>query len=496
MITVADSLIPSCSFILFMMILSSYAVSGNSTVILKNFHTIITSNSNNNNLSLPFVIDNCTMESKLGGFEVDMHFHMPHYESFMPHNDSYDSVIEHIVETIPLLNKIEITFMTDEILVVPIVKYQLHGYYHIQALLVEDGIYKMYVRLECGSIDYMTIKRDAKINKMTTAFYLESRRIVNNFEIPIINNDSFRMNESINNNYCSSTQAFQGRFHIDSSFNYYDANQHDGDVDFTFQPYGCKLRDTSNSTELLGLLSNQHIIFLGDSTLEQVYRGILERMYGPNTFIDENNSPEWKNILSKFNILPHKTHLLKRWFDFDKSDNNIRLSFMFNGCPAVLNNARGAVSEDFTTSYDWKLYRTELHRIISESINQCRPITFLFNSGLHDIASKKGNDLLENSLYQTNLKKSMQYLQSTVSELQSKRSSDITCPDSSKESSLSLSSSSSSSSYFWVSIVPPVERMICVGGMVRQLNEIASHVANKHGFKVLDAHSLLTGTLY
>ena len=119
--------------------------------------------------------------------------------------------------------------------------------------------------------------------------------------------------------YCSSTQAFHGRFHIGSSFNYYDANQHDGDVDFTFQPYGCKLRDTSNSNELLGLLSDQHIIFLGDSTMEAVYRGILERMYGPNTFIDENNSPEWKSSSSKYSTLPQWTRVSKRWFDFDKS---------------------------------------------------------------------------------------------------------------------------------------------------------------------------------
>jgi len=43
--------------------------------------------------------------------------------------------------------------MTDEILVVPKVDYQPHGYYHIQALLVEEGHYKMYIRLECGLVD-------------------------------------------------------------------------------------------------------------------------------------------------------------------------------------------------------------------------------------------------------------------------------------------------------------------------------------------------------
>ena len=257
MITVVGSLISLCSLIIFMMLLLSYAVSGISSIVLENFHTVITSNSNNDNLPLQFVIDNYTMDSKSDGFEVHMYFHMPYYDSFMLHNDSYNSAIEHIVETIPLQNKIEVTFMTDKILVVPTVKYLLQGYYHAQVLLIEEGIYKMYVRLECGSVDYMTIKRYAKLNKMTTAFFLESRRIVNNFEIPIVNND-IKLKESTDINYCTYTQAFQGRFHIGSNFNYYDINQHDGDIDFTFQPYGCKLKDTSNSTELLGLLSNQH----------------------------------------------------------------------------------------------------------------------------------------------------------------------------------------------------------------------------------------------
>jgi len=208
MIRVVGSLISLCSLIIFMMLLSSYAVSGILSMVLENFYTVITSNSNNDNLSLPFVIDNYTMDSTSDGFEVDMYFHMPHYDSFMLHNDSYDSAIEHIVETIPLQNKIEVTFMTDKILVVPTVKYLLQGYYHVQVLLIEEGVYKMYVRLVCGSVDYMTIKRYAKLNNMTTAFFLESRRIVNNFKIPVVKNESFKLKESTDIHYCLYTQAF------------------------------------------------------------------------------------------------------------------------------------------------------------------------------------------------------------------------------------------------------------------------------------------------
>jgi len=401
---------------------------------------------------------------------------------------STERVIDDIVALTSLSNKIEITFMTDQILVVPKVEYHPNGYYHIQALLVDDGLYKMYIRLECGSIEYMTIMHDKMINSdlnkvKKTAYYLESRGIVNNFEIPIVSNDSFRSNESTENNYCSSTQAFHGRFHIgNSSFNYYDVEQHDGDVDMTFRPYGCKLRDMSNSTELLSLLSNQHIIFLGDSTLEQVYRGILERLYGPNTFNYDNNSVEWKNICSKY-IPSERTNVFKRWFDYDR--NNVRLSFMFNGGPTIGSDWRGAVSDDFTSSSDWALYRSELRRIIAESIASCRPITLLFNSGLHDIVSSHINDLLKTTIFQTNLKKSILFLKSTIMTLQSKLSSNAICTNSAIES-----------SYFWVNIIPPVGIKICLGCIVRYLNEIATHVVNKHGFRVLDPHAFLTGMTF
>ena len=294
---------------MFMMHLSSSVAQ---LIVLENFNTIISSNNNGNNLSIPFVIDNCTMDSKLGGFEIDIRFHIPHYDSIINMPNYYSVSIENIIETTPLSNKIEITFMTDEILVVPKVDYQPHGYYHIQALLVEEGLYKMYIRLECGSVDYMTITHDKLISDELKAFYLESRRIVNDFEILIVNNDSLRLNKSTNTKYCSSTQAFNGRFHIGNNFNYYDTDQHDGDVDFTFQPYGCKLRDTSKSTELLDLLSNQHIIFLSDSTIEAVYRC------------------RW-------------TRVSKRWFDLDKSMSIVRLSSIFDGAPCIIDDLRGGL---------------------------------------------------------------------------------------------------------------------------------------------------------
>jgi hypothetical protein len=56
---------------------------------------------------------------------------------------------------------------------------------------------------------------------------------------------------------------------------FFDEVQHDGDITTTFLSYGCKLRDLTNATQVLTLLPNHHLILIGDSTNEAVYRGIL-----------------------------------------------------------------------------------------------------------------------------------------------------------------------------------------------------------------------------
>ena len=175
-------------------------------------------------------------------------------------------------------------------------------------------------------------------------------------------------------------------------------------------------------------------------------------MYGPNTFIDENNSPEWKSSSSKYSNFPQWTRVSKRWFDFDK--NKVRLSFMFDGASEIADDWGGAVIEDFTTSTQWEKYRSELRRIIRESIAQCRPITLFFNSGLHDIYS--GRNLTgDDSLYVRNLERSVMNLKTMVYEEKSRRLNNVSCPDAVIET-----------HFFW----------ICGVRIVRYLNQEAAAV--------------------
>jgi hypothetical protein len=100
---------------------------------------------------------------------------------------------------------------TDKILIVPKVDYQPHDHYHIQALLLEERLYEMYIsRLECGSVDYMTIDHELLLKKMYKSYSLESS----------VNNDSFRLKESTGSNYYSSKELDV----ISSCFNYYDTS--------------------------------------------------------------------------------------------------------------------------------------------------------------------------------------------------------------------------------------------------------------------------------
>ena len=154
---------------------------------------------------------------------------------------------------------------------------------------------------------------------------------------------------------------------------------------------------------------------------------------------------------------------------------------MFDGASEIADDFRGAVVEDFTTSTQWEKYRSELRRIIRESITQCRPITLFFNSGLHDIYS--GRNLTgDDNLYVRNLKRSVMNLKTMVYEEKSRRLNNVSCPDAAIET-----------HFFWLNTVPPLGVTICFGGIVRYLNQEAAAVVHRYGFRILDIHSFLTG---
>ncbi len=89
-------------------------VSGIQSIVLENFHTVITRITNFYNyyyLSISFVIDNYTIDSKLDRFEIDMRLHIFHCDSIIPiyyTSLSFVKLKDRIAETSKLSNKIEI----------------------------------------------------------------------------------------------------------------------------------------------------------------------------------------------------------------------------------------------------------------------------------------------------------------------------------------------------------------------------------------------------
>ena len=97
------------------------------------------------NYSLPIIIDDHKMEVKSSGCEIDMHLHIPNYDTILARYYPVYPFGDNRPEHQPLFDKVQITLISDSMLIVPKVDYQPHGYYHIQALLIEEGLYKMYV---------------------------------------------------------------------------------------------------------------------------------------------------------------------------------------------------------------------------------------------------------------------------------------------------------------------------------------------------------------
>ena len=43
-----------------------------------------------------------------------------------------------------------------------------------------------------------------------------------------------------------------------------------------------------------GLLQDRHVLFLGDSTLLIMFKAIINKVWGRDMFLSENNSPQWQ----------------------------------------------------------------------------------------------------------------------------------------------------------------------------------------------------------
>ena len=268
----------------------------------------------------------------------------------------------------------------------------------------------------------------------------------------------------------------------------------------TFAPYGCRTLPFIGKHEY----ARRHYLFLGDSSLAVVFKGLVERLFGEGSCRVHNNAPPFREAMEQLKMGPAYA---TRWFDLvlgnssnrtaphthsdrmhpkkrnasnttaaagvryeDYSDP--RMTFMFNGGSLPHLNKKGAA----LTGFPWDsadLYHRELRRVVGESAQRCVPIVVFFNTGLHDLF----NPQFSFDRYRVGLNRSMLMLKQLVlSELeQHTRSSPCQL-------------SSSPVKWFWVTTAPLFKLYLCANygrHGVELINAIADELAEEHHFEVL-----------
>lgn len=65
---------------------------------------------------------------------------------------------------------------------------------------------------------------------------------------------------------------------------------------------------------------------IGDSTLEVVFKGLINRIYGEGQFSSQNNAETFKRELQKYHIDGDRK--MNRWFDYSDPWGGPRMTFM------------------------------------------------------------------------------------------------------------------------------------------------------------------------
>lgn len=266
----------------------------------------------------------------------------------------------------------------------------------------------------------------------------------------------------------------------------------------TFAPYGCRTLPFIGKHEY----ARRHYLFLGDSTLAVVFKGVVEQLFGEGSCRPHNNASPFRETMEQLKMGPAYT---MRWFDLvvqlrnnrttlytqsdhKKRSHNVsnssssstgiryedysdpRMSFMFNGGSLPHLNKKGAA----LTGFPWDsadLYHRELRRIVGESFRRCLPVVVFFNTGLHDLF----NPQFSFDRYRVGLTRSMlQLKQLVLSELE-QRTGNSSCH------------LSSPVKWYWVTTAPLFKLYICANygrHGVELINAIADELAEEHQFEV------------
>jgi len=265
-----------------------------------------------------------------------------------------------------------------------------------------------------------------------------------------------------------------------------------------FAPHGCNTLPFGGKHEYV----QRHYLFLGDSSLAVVFKGLVDKLFGEGTYRPHNNAPPFREAMEQMKTGPAYA---TRWFDlvlrnsaphkridhahhekrndstaitagvrYEDYYSDPRMTFMYNGGSLPHLNKKGAA----LTGFPWDssdLYHRELRRVVHESGRRCMPVVVFFNTGLHDLF----NPHFSFDRYRLGLNRSMlQLKQLVLSELEQQRTVSGNSP----------CGRSTPVKWYWVSTVPLFKLYVCANygrHGVGLINAIADELAEAHRFEVI-----------
>ena len=205
---------------------------------------------------------------------------------------------------------------------------------------------------------------------------------------------------------CSAAGAFVGRWRRDAAVEASNSSA-SGVVDpdtgaltpdsarqMRWRPLGCTLRSVGAAAPHL---DGKHLIMLGDSTVEVLFKWVLEALAGAGAFSPENNDPAMAKgncAWASRNLMENSRRL--RWFSWDARRRGqlpgagaARASFLYDGVidPCAV-NCEGVVDPRHG-GFPWRgsAFHAQLERLVEESAAACQQLVLLFSSGIHDLCA-------------------------------------------------------------------------------------------------------------
>jgi len=152
-----------------------------------------------------------------------------------------------------------------------------------------------------------------------------------------------------------------------------------------WQPHTCNLDTDWSSAAIVDKLGPGLVVFLGDSTLEEIYITILERILEGSWHPRDNDRAAQR--VGNYSVTDKREGRM-----FDRRFNHTRLRFMWSASPFPYVASEGSLG---VSSFEHSMFQSQLEAFLSVDADiaqrcaglKCAAPLVVFNSGLHDLVT-------------------------------------------------------------------------------------------------------------